>query len=63
MKNDSPIDRTDGLQVWAGWAALLLLILAECWMVCQFGNDCWQAMVEQESKVGMLHADVAVAFR
>ena len=51
------------MRVWAGWAALLLLIFAECWVVCQFGNVCWQAMMEQDSGVGRLHADVAMAFR
>jgi len=63
MKSYSPTDRPEGLQVWAGWAALLLLVLAECWMVCQFGTGCWQAMVGQDSGVGTLHADVALAFR
>lgn len=63
MKGYSPVDRPEGLPVWAGWAALLLLILTECWAVCQFGNDCWQAMVEQDPGVGTYHADIALAFR
>jgi hypothetical protein len=62
MKSNSPTDHPKALPVWAGWAALLLLILAECWVVCQFGNNCWQAMVGQDD-IGTLHADVAMAFR
>lgn len=51
------------MRVWAGWAALLLLIFVECWMVWQVGTDCWEAMAGQDLSIGLPHSDIAMAFR
>ena len=63
MKSHSPTDRAEGMRVWAGWAALLLLIFVECCMVCRVGTDCWEAMAGQDLSIGLPHSEIAAAFR
>jgi hypothetical protein len=42
MKTNQKARRIWKLRVWAGTAAVLLLVSAEFWMVCRFGRDCGQ---------------------